>query len=424
MNYEEQLVETENGFSVRLCMAQLVQHSLEPRCSLLASAQRSGLLFVGASQQDRHAALLFHNVSDVINACKASAALLELHSLPHTAIPLPAPPLSVLWSPTEELAAIATVDGHIFIHTSAALSQGDSSPFASTQAPSIRQIAITGENPHLLVVTQTSKLLLAPIGPYPLTLTKSREHVNCVACSPFLTAIGCSYNITFSQITSSGTWEDLLTEPIPYASSTSPHLDALAFVAPDALAVHMLALESQTSSKAGNDEDDLAILELNSPSQPTQVIRGLLGPLRFHALDTPVRRPSSSEFYFADRGPMAGPYMHVAVFPSDAYPAAIVASAIREAEHFMHVFRNDKGEWEEIVCSVDGLQAKLPNTQGESADELFVPNFVVGATAVSTHAGERVVHPRDESCPPAEVCPLLRTIFAWCPPLFVVPRIV
>jgi hypothetical protein len=55
------------------------------------------------------------------------------------------------------------------------------------------------------------------------------------------------------------------------------------------------------------------------------------------------------------------------------------------------------------VCSVDGLQVKLPNTPGESADELFVSSFVVGAAEAIMHAGEQVVHPRNESMPPAEV---------------------
>jgi hypothetical protein len=407
MDYEGQLIESENGFSARLCMAQVEQRSLEPHCSLLATSQHSGMLLVGVSAPEGNTALIFPSASDVISACKTSSSLLELRSLPHTDIPLPAPPLSLLWSPDETLAAIATVAGHVFVHSSMALSKGDVTPLSYVQAPSIRQIAIAGQGPHLLIVTQTFDLLAARIGTPPLSLSKSRENVKCIACSSSLTAIGMSSgvaaSITFSKMLRTGVWTDLCTEEIPYGAQDSlPHLDALGFVAPDALAVHMLAVDS--SGDAANEEDDIAVLELDSDSEPTHVKRGLVGTLRYHALDTQVRRNNSTDALIAARGAEAGPYMHVAAFPSDIFPAAIVASAIRNAEHFVHLFRNNDREWEEIVCGTDGLQAKLPNTPGEANDSLFVANFVIGVALVTTRFGEDVMHPTNESGPPAQVC--------------------
>jgi hypothetical protein len=75
--------------------------------------------------------------------------------------------------------------------------------------------------------------------------------------------------------------------------------------------------------------------------------------------------------------------------------------------------------WEyHAVCSVDEMQGKIPNKPGESANELFVPKIVVGVAAASMHAGEEVVHPRNESCPPAEAFLFPRTALTWCSVLF------
>ena len=410
MDYQDEIQPSDEGFSAQLCTARLVQHSLAPNSSLLACDPNTGMLLVGASGAEDDRVLLFEDASAVLRACKDDSAPVELRSLTHTAITLLGPPQQVLWSPDGSLAAVATTKGSLVLYSAQALRRGDTSVVASAQCGSLRQIAFSGDSSRLLVVTQGRELFSAHLAPGSLALNHARSNVTCVAANGALLAIGTTaetaVHVTVATLSSDGAILERFTAAVPYAADdAAPLLDAIAFIAPDALAIQVLAADEDGG--VASDANDVAVLILDSAEAPTSVQHSLLGPPRYHALSEAVPRPESSRPFLPARGLRRGPYLHVAALPAP-YSAAVLALAGANGDHFMHLWRDGDGEWLEVASDVEGLLAKLPNTPEEEGTESvdgFAANYVIGATAVLTHRGERLYHPRNESAPPAEVRP-------------------
>lgn len=412
MEYEDEIQLSEEGFSAPLGTARLVQHSLAPNSSLLACDPTTGMLLVGASGAEAEEALLFQDASAVLRACKEDDGPPELRGLPHTTIPLLAPPQQVLWSPDGTLAAVATTTGVIVVYSAQALRRGDVAVVASAQRDPIRQIAFSGDSSRLYVVTQARELFSALLAPGQLALQPERSDVTCVAASGGLVAIGCTKgpaaSVTVATLAGGGTLADCFTTPIPFSTDAAmPLLDAMAFIAEDALAIQILSVDEDGG--AASDANDVAVLVLDSPLEPTRFQRSLLGPQRFHSLGEPVARPERPRPYLPARDLRRGPYMHVAAC-APPYCAAVLALAGAAGDHFVHLWRDAGGEWLEVASDVEGLLAKLPNTpeeEGAESPQGFAANYIIGAAAVLTHRGERLHHPRNESAPAAEVRPLL-----------------
>ena len=425
MDYQDELVESDAGFTKQLCAGTLVQHTLAPNSSLLAAAHGTGMLLVGASSPGICSALLYASASDLIAALKGSGDGQEeapdVLTILHATLALPAPCQAIQWSPDDALAAIACTDGTLLCYTAQALAAGSTEPVAAVQCPPIRTLAWTPADAGagtLLVLAQDFQLYRASLLSAPIALSPLRANVTALATSDTLVATatlhGSEATLTLSTLADDGAvLSDLVSEPLSStAAEDAPLLiDALAFVTRDAVVAHVLALNSTDleNAQAANDEDEHVLFELDSPDSPGELARALLFAPRYHALAEPMRRPNSAGSFLPSRSPLAGPFMLAATFPAP-FHAAILVGGGRSEDHFVHLFRgaqpadDESGtHWQEVANPVEGLRLNVPNTPGGAEDELFVPNFVIGAAAVVTHAGEHVHQPGNESAPPAQV---------------------
>jgi hypothetical protein len=412
-NYPDELIESEDGFSKQLCAGHLVQHSIAANSSLLAASPYTGLLLVGASAAETNAVLLFV-ASDLINALKETSddeAGRDLRSVPHLAIALPAPCLSVHWSPDGTLAAAVCTNGNIVFYATRALTAGSADPLCSALCPLIRQCAWSAQTNGMYVLCKDLTLHHLAISSTTPILTPLRSNVTSVTTSlslvAFSTTSGATPSITLATAPlTSATLTDRITYPLDYATEDSPpFIDAIAFISPDTLAIHILT--------AGSDEDEHLLLELDSPDAPEGVKRAVACAVRYNALNEPVRKPATPAAFCMERSTTSGPCMLTATFPPP-FTTTLLADSIRNEDHIIHLFQGPDisddasgTHWQEIVNQIEGLKLNLPNTPPNAADpdELFVPNYVVGATAVVTHSGESVRDPSNESGEPAEVQP-------------------
>ena len=425
MDFQQSLEDTEEGFTKQLCTGRLLQDSLAPNCSLLAASQATGMLLVGASDAEQNAVLVFTNASALITTLTNSEGregACELRQHASLMLPLPAPCQALHWSHDSALAAVLTVQGDIFIYAAQQLAARSAEYTVHLRCRPVRQVAWSPLPGRLLVLTANLQLHSADVTTSAPALQLLRQDVCAVACTHHLVAMATVSDaqpaVTIAMLPSPAKVTELFTEPLPYELEDAAALiDSLAFIAPDTLVLNVLSVSVSSPDVAANEDNEMALLELDDAEHPSCVTYAAQSELRFHALAEQVRKPGSDDAYLQERAPTQGPYMHAAVFAAP-FCAAIIASGERGEDHIVHLVRNTSdsdvdSHWQEVANPLDALKFKVPNTEGASEDELYVPNFVAGATAVVTHAGEVVHHPSSEGPEPAQVR-MMHLLSAWC----------
>lgn len=158
-----------------------------------------------------------------------------------------------------------------------------------------------------------------------------------------------------------------------------------------------------------SEEVFFKLIELDSPTTPTAIIRDALAPERFHDQFAPIPADTAGAPPKSCRRPSTGPFLSAAAFPAP-FAAAVVASSLLQELHFVHLARrvDDDGDaaagaqWFAISNSMDELQVQLPGAQ---QDGQLVANYVVGAAAFTCAPRRSSLHPTD-GIDPAEVRPL------------------